>query len=116
MHEAVTGLQPALGMKLRHARRGAGAARAAVDGLVAIEHRVACIRARNRRRARPKDVRKAPDARIQRMNKRIKLIEASAQHWAPRDKIARLVVGHVAVVRLRLDDGVKIPAIGHVHR
>src|SRR5690606_34438820 len=38
--ELVAGAEPALGRELRHPRRGAGAAGAAVDGLLAVEHGV----------------------------------------------------------------------------
>jgi hypothetical protein len=41
VHEVVADLQPALGVELRHARRGAGAAGRAVDRLVAVEDGVA---------------------------------------------------------------------------
>src|SRR5687768_11232999 len=42
--ELVAGLKLALGVELSHARRGAGAAGRAVDGLVAVEHGVARMR------------------------------------------------------------------------
>src|SRR5262245_1028513 len=50
VHERIADLEPPLRDEMRHARRRAGAARAAVDGLVAIKHRVARIGARTVRR------------------------------------------------------------------
>ena len=44
VHERVAGLELALGVQLRHARRRAGAAGRAVDRLVAVEHGVAGMR------------------------------------------------------------------------
>src|SRR5579863_5323688 len=44
MHVGVAGPELALGGKLRHARRGAGAARRTVDRLVAVEDGVAAMR------------------------------------------------------------------------
>src|SRR5918994_7949489 len=46
VHEVFADGEPAPRRELRHARRGAGAARAAIDRLVAVEYGVATVRPR----------------------------------------------------------------------
>src|SRR3546814_17972388 len=79
MHEAVADLQLALRVKLRHARRGAGAAGAAVDRLVGVEHGVAGIGFRPGRLAGPQDVADAADGRVLRVDDLHLLVEGAAQ-------------------------------------
>src|SRR6267154_3284981 len=64
MDEIVAHLELALGGEMRHARRGAGTARAAIDGAVAVEHRVAAMGALVARRAGPHHMADAGDAAI----------------------------------------------------
>src|SRR3546814_20611059 len=79
MHEAVADLQLALRVKLRHARRGAGAAGAAVDRLVGVEHGVAGIGFRPGRLAGPQDVADAADGRVLRVDDLHLLVERSEE-------------------------------------
>ena len=48
------------------------------------------------------------------MHETVFLVEPPAHDRAPGDQVAGRVVGHVAVVLLRLDDGVEIAAIGDI--
>ena len=48
--------------------------------------------------------------------KRVLLVEPLPHHRAPGDEVAGGIVRHVAKIRLRLDDGVEIAAIGDVDR
>src|SRR6266436_8737384 len=64
MDEIVAHLELALGGEMRHARRGAGAAGRAIDGAIAVEHRVAAMRALVARRAGPHHMADADDARV----------------------------------------------------
>ena len=48
------------------------------------------------------------------MHEAVFLVQPLAQHRAPGDQVAGRIVGHVAIVLLRLDDGVEIAAIGDV--
>ena len=105
-----------LACELRHARRGAGAARRAVDRLVAVEDGVAGVRAGHRRLAGPQHVRQPADPGILRMDELVFFVEPRPHHRAPGDEIAGRMIGHVAEVLLRLDDGVEIAAIGDVDR
>src|SRR5690606_20768106 len=61
MDEGVADLQPALGVQVGQPRRGAGAAGAAIDGLVAIEDGVAAVGPLAFRLVRPQDVADAVD-------------------------------------------------------
>jgi hypothetical protein len=115
VHEGVADLELALGRQLRHACRGAGAAGRAVDRLVAIEHRVARVRALGLWRAGPQDVAEPLDGRVLGMLEGVFGIEVLAQHRAHLHQLAGGEIRHVAIARLRLDDGVEVAAIGHVH-
>src|SRR5690606_6662816 len=87
--ELVAGAEPALGRELRHPRRGAGAAGAAVDGLLAVEHGVARMRARDGGRTRPLDVAEAADLRMLGMDEVVLLVQRPAPLRRPADKLAR---------------------------
>src|SRR3546814_15686857 len=79
MHEAFADLPLALRVKLRYARRSAGAAGAAVDRLVGVEHGVAGIGFRTGRLAGPPDVADAADGRVLRVDDLHLLVEGAAQ-------------------------------------
>jgi hypothetical protein len=79
MHERVANLQLAPCRQLRHPGRGAGAAWAAVDGLIAVEHGVAGIGPRNGRSPGPQDVAQAVYGRVFGMNERILRVQCGAQ-------------------------------------
>src|SRR5258708_36296185 len=64
VHEFLADAQLALGGEMRHARRGAGATRRAVDRAVAVEDGVAAMRRLVARRAGPHDVADTGDAGI----------------------------------------------------
>src|SRR6185437_1096250 len=114
MHELIARPQPAAAGELRHAGRGAGAAGGAVDGALAVEHRVAGMRARVARRAGPLHVADACDRGIVRMRERDRRVDALAyDRGEPQDGVGRYCL-QPRIVLLRLDDGVEIAAIGDV--
>src|SRR5690606_16438046 len=106
MHEIVSRLEPAFGMKLGHPRRGARAAGRAVDRLGAIEDGVARMGLRVPRGTGPQNMRKSTDSVVDRMHETVRLVQALPQDRAPADQVSRRMVRHVAIVLLRLDDGV----------
>src|SRR3546814_12589198 len=77
--EAVADPQPALGVELGHACRRAGAAGAAVERPVAVEHGVARVGFRPRRLARPPDVAPTPARRLLGMAEGDRLVYRAAQ-------------------------------------
>ena len=104
--------QPALGGELRHARRGAGAAGRAVDRLVAVEHGVAGMglgRSSGRRSTgcgwRPRI------SGCSGWTNSYLAFSAARSFGDQPTSSPRRVVGHVAEVLLRLDDGVEVAAI-----
>ena len=115
MDEAVANLQPALGGELRHPCRGSGATGRAVNGLVAIEDRVAGIRVRVHRLSRPQDMGQAADRRMQRMDEVVFRVERGPQSGGQGDQLSGRVVRHVPEILLRFHDGIEVAAIGDIH-
>src|SRR5207253_7793406 len=97
-----------------HARRGPGAARAAIDRLLAIEDRIARIRLRILRLAGPQDMADALDRRILRMHAGGGLVQQTAHNGREAQNVTRRKVAHVAVVLLRLENSVEIAAVGYI--
>src|SRR6266851_7656411 len=114
MDELVAHLELALGNEMRHARRGAGAAGAAVDRAVAIKDGVAAMRALVARRAGPHHVADAGDAGILGMSKLDLLLHQAAHERAEAQDGIRRQRLEPTVILLLLDDSVKIAAIGDV--
>ena len=116
MDERIAGGQLAARRELGHARRGPGAARAAVDRLAAVENRVARVRLRVARLAGPEDVGHAADRLVLRMDRLYGRFQVLPQDEGHAHEIAGGEVLQVAVVRLRLHDGVEVAAVGDIHR
>src|SRR5690348_11657593 len=106
--------EAALGGKLRHPRRGAGAARRAVERALAIEHRIAPVRAGIARAPRPLHMADAADRRVLRMLDRDGLVDPPPQDGAPAQEPVDRYLFKPWKIRLRIDDRVEIAAIGDV--
>src|ERR1700709_1907292 len=114
--EVIADTQLSLGCELRHAGRGSGAARRAVDRLVAIEYCVAAMRALVARRAGPLDVADTADRQILRMLGVCRGVDERADDWAVVLDLGGGKALQSAEILLRVDDGVEIDAIGDIDR
>src|SRR3954449_6180665 len=104
--------QAAAGGELGHAGRGAGAARAAVDRLLAVEDRVAGVRARVAGPAGPLDVRDAADGRVERVDGVGDLVEAPAQLGREAQELGGRHLLEARIAGLRLDEPLALQRVG----
>src|SRR4029079_14455564 len=111
VHEIVANLELAFRGKLRKPRRGAGAARRAVDRLVAVEYGVAGLSARIARLVAPLDVGDPADTVVFRMHRRDLLLRGAAHQRAQADEFTHRDAIQPAPIFLRLDDGVIVTAV-----
>uniref|UniRef100_A0A0N5A080 LigA n=1 Tax=Parastrongyloides trichosuri TaxID=131310 RepID=A0A0N5A080_PARTI len=112
--EGVADLQPPLGVQMSQPRRGAGAAGAAVDGLVAIEDGVAAVGALTLGLVGPQHVADPVDRGFVRVHRVEGRPHPFAHQTAQFDDAAGAQIVQARVGALRLDDGVVVAAVGHV--
>ena len=112
--EGVADLELAPRRELRHPARGAGAAGRAVDRLLAVEHRIACIRLRVVRRAGPEHVAEPVDGRVLGVDELVFLVDQAAHHRREALDVEGSQAVETGIGRLRFDEGVEIAAIGDV--
>ncbi|GAB7553355.1 hypothetical protein NRB_28610 [Novosphingobium sp. 11B] len=114
MDEAVANRKRALARQMRKPRRRAGAAGAAVDRLVAVEHRIASVRAVMLRLVGPEDMADPANGGVERMDRLELRTHRFAHAVAEFDDTRRAQIVEAGVRALRLDDGVVVAAIGDV--
>lgn len=114
VYKGIAPFELAPAIPLRHACRGTGTTGRAVDGLVAIEHRVAGSGSSIECGAGPHQVAATFDMFVLGMLKAVSFVDAVAAHAAPRNQLVRLVVLDAAKVLLRVYDGVEITAVSHI--
>ena len=115
MNKHIPFLQFAFGKPLRHPGRGAGTARAPVDGLVAVKHGVAGRGSRIDRLTRPENMRTAMDGGVLRMDELVCFIDPLPHDPAPADQLVRRILFQSLEILLGIDDGIEVPAIRNIN-